>query len=218
MDHRDLHPACLRSLRLRGDNRFLRPPDLLAPKRWLRATVGDFSDSDIALRLALHALPHPGHPTSSQPVCIASGSRDLSLSHHYWSCSAARHLIRKANVGVFCQRLLQENASFRYHAENMAETIVLRDLTMPITHFISQSPLRELDSAQLQAQNVGELMRTPKDQFLEEIDEIYVQLIPYQDLRKKKVLQKSKNNLTLNHLHLPRARRLQPQLEPDAED
>ncbi|UYV73034.1 K02A2.6-like [Cordylochernes scorpioides] len=37
-------------------------------------------------------------------------------------------------------------------------------------------------------------------------------------LRKKKVLQKSKNNLTLNHLHLPRARRLQPQLEPDAED
>ncbi|UYV79315.1 K02A2.6-like [Cordylochernes scorpioides] len=35
---------------------------------------------------------------------------------------------------------------------------------------------------------------------------------------KKKVLQKSKNNLTLNHLHLPRARRLQPQLEPDAED
>ncbi|UYV64158.1 hypothetical protein LAZ67_2006816 [Cordylochernes scorpioides] len=60
--------------------------------------------------------------------------------------------------------------------------------------------------------------RTPKDQFLEEIDEIYVQLILYQDLRKKKVLQKSKNNLTLNHLHLPRARRLQPQLEPDAED
>ncbi|UYV66520.1 K02A2.6-like [Cordylochernes scorpioides] len=54
--------------------------------------------------------------------------------------------------------------------------------------------------------------------FLEEIDEIYVQLIPYQDLRKNKVLQKSKNNLTLNHLHLPRARRLQPQLEPDAED
>ncbi|UYV79137.1 hypothetical protein LAZ67_17001217, partial [Cordylochernes scorpioides] len=44
LDHRVLHPASLRSLRLQGDNRFLRPPDLLAPERWLQATVGDFSD------------------------------------------------------------------------------------------------------------------------------------------------------------------------------
>ncbi|UYV61899.1 hypothetical protein LAZ67_1007009 [Cordylochernes scorpioides] len=43
LDHRVLHPAILRSLRLRGDNRFLQPPDL-APEHWLQATVGDFSD------------------------------------------------------------------------------------------------------------------------------------------------------------------------------
>ncbi|UYV69855.1 hypothetical protein LAZ67_7000975, partial [Cordylochernes scorpioides] len=52
--------------------------------------------ADIALRLALHALPHPGHPASSQPVCIACGSSDLSLAHRYWSCSAVRPLIREA--------------------------------------------------------------------------------------------------------------------------
>ncbi|UYV61134.1 hypothetical protein LAZ67_1003542 [Cordylochernes scorpioides] len=49
----------------------------------------------ITLRLALHALPHPGHPASSQPVCIACGSSDLSLAHRYWSCSAVRPLIRE---------------------------------------------------------------------------------------------------------------------------
>ncbi|UYV81495.1 hypothetical protein LAZ67_20001358 [Cordylochernes scorpioides] len=52
--------------------------------------------ADIALRLALHALPHPEHPALSQPVCIACGSSDLSLAHRYWSCSAVRPLIRKA--------------------------------------------------------------------------------------------------------------------------
>ncbi|UYV77408.1 hypothetical protein LAZ67_15000910 [Cordylochernes scorpioides] len=50
LDHRVFHPACLRSLRLRGDNRFLRPPDLLAPERWLQATFGDFSDGALHLR------------------------------------------------------------------------------------------------------------------------------------------------------------------------
>ncbi|UYV72051.1 hypothetical protein LAZ67_9001669 [Cordylochernes scorpioides] len=52
--------------------------------------------ADITLRLALHALPHPGHPASSQPICIACGSSDLSLAHRYWSCSAVRPLIREA--------------------------------------------------------------------------------------------------------------------------
>ncbi|UYV84591.1 hypothetical protein LAZ67_X002738 [Cordylochernes scorpioides] len=51
--------------------------------------------ADIALQRALHALPHPGHPASSQPVCIACGSSDLSLAHRYWSCSAVRPLIRE---------------------------------------------------------------------------------------------------------------------------
>ncbi|UYV64968.1 hypothetical protein LAZ67_3002593 [Cordylochernes scorpioides] len=201
LDHRVLHPACLRSLRLRGDNRFLRPPDLLAPERWLQATVGDFSDgapalarstraalldaqhlgafcqrllrenasssyhaeyeadtivlrgsatpitrlpsqrarraldsarlqahptaelaarwtptvdvprsipwadlrrncfsghdADVALRLALHALPHPDHPASRRANCAACGSSDGSLAHRYWSCQAVRTLLRE---------------------------------------------------------------------------------------------------------------------------
>ncbi|UYV74885.1 hypothetical protein LAZ67_12001673, partial [Cordylochernes scorpioides] len=64
LDHRVLHPASLRSLRLRGDNRFLRPPDLLASERWLQATVGDFSDGAPALarstRAALLDAQHLG--------------------------------------------------------------------------------------------------------------------------------------------------------------
>ncbi|UYV77400.1 CSNK1A1 [Cordylochernes scorpioides] len=55
LDHKVLHPAILRSLRLRGDNRFLRPPDLLAPERWLQATVGDFSDGVPALTRSTRA-------------------------------------------------------------------------------------------------------------------------------------------------------------------
>ncbi|UYV62522.1 hypothetical protein LAZ67_2000938 [Cordylochernes scorpioides] len=201
LDHRVLHPACLRSLRLRGDNRFLRPPDLLAPERWLQATVGDFSDgapalarstraalldaqhlgafcqrllrenasssyhaeyeaetivlrgsatpitrlpsqrarraldsarlqahptaelaarwtptvdvprsipwadlrrncfsghdADVALRLALHVLPHPDRPASRRANCAACGSSDGSLAHRYWSCRAVRTLLRE---------------------------------------------------------------------------------------------------------------------------
>ncbi|UYV73068.1 hypothetical protein LAZ67_10001734 [Cordylochernes scorpioides] len=52
--------------------------------------------ADITLRLALHALPHPRHPASSHPVCIACGSSDLSLAHSYWSCSAVRPFIRES--------------------------------------------------------------------------------------------------------------------------
>ncbi|UYV73358.1 Transposase [Cordylochernes scorpioides] len=54
-DHRVLRPAILRSLRLRGDNRFLKPPDLLAPKFWLQATVGDFSDGRLSLAISTRA-------------------------------------------------------------------------------------------------------------------------------------------------------------------
>ncbi|UYV67089.1 hypothetical protein LAZ67_4003865 [Cordylochernes scorpioides] len=59
-----LHPAILRSLRLRGDNRFLRPPDLMTPERWLQATVGDYSDGAPSLarstRAALLDTQHLG--------------------------------------------------------------------------------------------------------------------------------------------------------------
>ncbi|UYV78534.1 hypothetical protein LAZ67_16001927 [Cordylochernes scorpioides] len=57
-----------------------------------------FADTvaDIAMRLDLHALLHPEHLASSQPVCIACGSIDLSLAHRYWSCCAVRPVIREA--------------------------------------------------------------------------------------------------------------------------
>ncbi|UYV66108.1 hypothetical protein LAZ67_4000302, partial [Cordylochernes scorpioides] len=70
------------------------PSTSLASSSLRRCSFGGHA-ADIALRLALHALPHPGHPASSQPVCIACGSSDLSLAHRYWSCSAVRPLIRE---------------------------------------------------------------------------------------------------------------------------
>ncbi|UYV66528.1 hypothetical protein LAZ67_4001964 [Cordylochernes scorpioides] len=70
------------------------PSTSLAFSSLRRCSFGGHA-TDIALRLALHALPHPGHPASSQPVCIACGSSDLSLAHRYWSCSAVRPLIRE---------------------------------------------------------------------------------------------------------------------------
>ncbi|UYV82727.1 hypothetical protein LAZ67_22000680 [Cordylochernes scorpioides] len=110
LNHRIPHPASLRSLRLRGDNRFLRPPDRLAPDRWLQATVGDFSDGALAL----------------------VGSTRAALLD-------AQHL------GTFCQRLLQENVSSRYHAEYEVETIVLRGSATTITRLTSQKARRALD-------------------------------------------------------------------------
>ncbi|UYV65537.1 hypothetical protein LAZ67_3004625 [Cordylochernes scorpioides] len=46
----------LRSRTVSGDNRFLRPPDLLAPDRWLQTTVGDFSDGSPALVRSTRAV------------------------------------------------------------------------------------------------------------------------------------------------------------------
>ncbi|UYV70065.1 hypothetical protein LAZ67_7001692 [Cordylochernes scorpioides] len=122
LNHRILHPASLRSLRLRGDNRFLRLPDLLAPDRWLQMTVGDFSDG--------------------APALVRSTRAALLDAQH---------------LGIFCQRLLQENASSRYHAEYEAETIVLRDSTTPITRLNSQSARRALGTARRQAHPTAEL-------------------------------------------------------------
>ncbi|UYV80028.1 hypothetical protein LAZ67_18001467, partial [Cordylochernes scorpioides] len=79
LDHRVLHPASLRSLRLRGDNRFLRPPDLLASERWLQATVGDFSDGAPALARSTRATPRCAAPGGLLPTSPA-GKRQLQLS------------------------------------------------------------------------------------------------------------------------------------------
>ncbi|UYV75726.1 Transposase [Cordylochernes scorpioides] len=61
------------------------------------------------------------------------------------------------HLRAFCQRLLQENASSSYHAEYMAETIVLRESASLITRLTSQSSRLALDSARLQAHPVTKL-------------------------------------------------------------
>ncbi|UYV84669.1 hypothetical protein LAZ67_X003051 [Cordylochernes scorpioides] len=184
LNHRILQPAFLQALRVVGDCRFLRPPELLSPTRWLGWGIGELSgpppnitiamrgaladaaslgsfcsrlvtqnargrhrrltnrtarrmlerprlaalpitqllgrwlphvsipisisrsslrrctflghNSDVAVRLALHALPHPAHPSSARESCITCGSGDLSLAHRYWSCSLIRPVIVEA--------------------------------------------------------------------------------------------------------------------------
>ncbi|UYV75025.1 hypothetical protein LAZ67_12002136 [Cordylochernes scorpioides] len=170
LNHRILQPALLQTLRVVGDCRFLRPPELLAPTRWLGWRIGELTGSppnitiatrgaladaaalgsfcsrlvtqnvrgrhrvasladaivllggwlphvsipifiswsslrrcaflghnaDVAVRLALHALPHPAHPASARESCIACGSGDLSLAHRYWSCRRIRPVILEA--------------------------------------------------------------------------------------------------------------------------
>ncbi|UYV79078.1 hypothetical protein LAZ67_17001042 [Cordylochernes scorpioides] len=61
----------------------------------LRRNCFSGHDADVALRLALHALPHPDHPASRRANCAACGSSDGSLAHRYWSCRAVRPLLRE---------------------------------------------------------------------------------------------------------------------------
>ncbi|UYV70260.1 hypothetical protein LAZ67_7002307 [Cordylochernes scorpioides] len=63
----------------------------------LRRNCFSGHDADVALRLALNALPHPDHPVSRRATC---GSSDGSLTHRYWSCRAVRPLHRE--VFAFC--------------------------------------------------------------------------------------------------------------------
>ncbi|UYV72161.1 hypothetical protein LAZ67_9002023 [Cordylochernes scorpioides] len=62
----------------------------------LRRCAYSGHEADAALKLALHALPHPAHPASVGPSCPACGSIDRSLSHRYWCCPSIRPLIREA--------------------------------------------------------------------------------------------------------------------------
>ncbi|UYV63353.1 hypothetical protein LAZ67_2003826 [Cordylochernes scorpioides] len=82
-------------------------PIIQFPRRWeeninlpinigwssLRRCAFSGHNADVAVRLALHALPHPA---SAQQSCIACGSGDLSLVHRCWSCRYIRPLIREA--------------------------------------------------------------------------------------------------------------------------
>ncbi|UYV64356.1 hypothetical protein LAZ67_3000372, partial [Cordylochernes scorpioides] len=75
-------------------------PTINPPSRidWasLRRCAYSGHEADAALKLALHALPHPAHPASVGPSCPACGSIDRSLSHRYWCCPSIRPLIREA--------------------------------------------------------------------------------------------------------------------------
>ncbi|UYV78493.1 hypothetical protein LAZ67_16001754 [Cordylochernes scorpioides] len=62
----------------------------------LRRGAHSGHEADAALKLALHALPHPAHPASVGPSCPACGSIDRSLGHRYWCCRSIRPLIREA--------------------------------------------------------------------------------------------------------------------------
>ncbi|UYV73959.1 hypothetical protein LAZ67_11001596 [Cordylochernes scorpioides] len=61
----------------------------------LRRNCFSGHDADVALRLTLHALPHPDHPATRRATCAACGFSDGSLTHRYWSCRALRPLLRK---------------------------------------------------------------------------------------------------------------------------
>ncbi|UYV73898.1 ZKSCAN1 [Cordylochernes scorpioides] len=62
----------------------------------LRRCAHSGHEADAALKLALHALPHPAHPASVGPSSPACGSIDRSLSHRYWCCPSIRPLLREA--------------------------------------------------------------------------------------------------------------------------
>ncbi|UYV61230.1 hypothetical protein LAZ67_1003982 [Cordylochernes scorpioides] len=70
----------------------------------LRRCAFSGHNADIAVQLALHALPHPAHPASARETCIACGSSDLTLAHR--SCSSIRPLIRVtfSIINLTCRR------------------------------------------------------------------------------------------------------------------
>ncbi|UYV77270.1 hypothetical protein LAZ67_15000299 [Cordylochernes scorpioides] len=75
-------------------------PTINPPSRidWasLRRCAYSGHEADAALKLTLHALPHPAHPASVGPSCPACGSIDRSLGHRYWCYRSIRSLIREA--------------------------------------------------------------------------------------------------------------------------
>ncbi|UYV72410.1 Transposase [Cordylochernes scorpioides] len=68
----------------------------VCPLDWTSLRRCSGHNADIALKLALHALPHPDHPASTSSSYQACGSVDRSLDHRYWSCRRIRPLIIEA--------------------------------------------------------------------------------------------------------------------------
>ncbi|UYV69352.1 hypothetical protein LAZ67_6003297 [Cordylochernes scorpioides] len=122
-------------------------PTVDVPPRvdWTSLRRGALSghNADVALRLALHALPHPDHPASAGPSCPACGSSDGSLGHRYWGCRTIRPLILEAfniigrppdlQAWIFGTGLEQDDISIL----SSAKSRVYR-------HFIQKSPKNSL--------------------------------------------------------------------------
>ncbi|UYV79797.1 hypothetical protein LAZ67_18000682 [Cordylochernes scorpioides] len=142
LDHRVLHPASLRSLRLRGDNRFLRPPDLLVPERWLQATVGDFSDGAPALarstRAALLDAQHLG------AFCQRLLRENASSSYHM-EYEAEPIVLRGSATPITrlpSQRARRALDSARLQAHPTAELAARWTLTVDVPRSIPWADLR----------------------------------------------------------------------------
>ncbi|UYV68036.1 RUNX1, partial [Cordylochernes scorpioides] len=75
-------------------------------------------EADAALKLALHALPHPAHPASDGPACPACGSIDRSLGHRHWCCRSIRPLIREAFNIIGRPPRIKKNAAHVGSASN----------------------------------------------------------------------------------------------------
>ncbi|UYV75801.1 hypothetical protein LAZ67_13001403 [Cordylochernes scorpioides] len=142
LDHRVLHPASLRSLRLRGDNRFLRPPDLLAPERWLKATVDDFSDGAPELarstRAALLDAQHLG------AFCQRLLRENASSSYHA-EYEAETIVLRGSATPITrlpSQRARRALDSARLQAHPTAELAARWTLTVDVPRSIPWADLR----------------------------------------------------------------------------
>ncbi|UYV77367.1 hypothetical protein LAZ67_15000707, partial [Cordylochernes scorpioides] len=97
-------------------------------------------DADVALRLTLHALPHPDHPASRRANCAACASSDRSLAHRYWSCRAVRPLLRE--VFASCEMPLDLQAwlfGVGLHPEGMKITSVAKATIYKYQEFYKNS-------------------------------------------------------------------------------
>ncbi|UYV78684.1 hypothetical protein LAZ67_16002385 [Cordylochernes scorpioides] len=104
---------------------------------WPSLRRGSFSghNADVAVRLALHALPHPAHPASARDSCIACGSEDLSLAHRYWSCRWIRPVILEAFTFIRRPPDLQ-GWIFGHDLEDDALAILASAKTRIFKHFL----------------------------------------------------------------------------------
>ncbi|UYV68365.1 hypothetical protein LAZ67_5004094 [Cordylochernes scorpioides] len=102
----------------------------------LRRCAFSGHNADVAVRLALHTLPHPAHPASARESCIACGSGDLSLAHRYWSCRRIRPVIVEAFTIIQRPPDLQ-SWIFGHDLENNALSIMASAKTRIYKYFLA---------------------------------------------------------------------------------